>query len=548
MKSQTVLAHVVLYFPVVLLVCFLIYPVSAVIMRGVTSGFGTSIIDVLSSPITLKAFVFSAYQAGISTLVAVALGLPGAYLLTRLRFRGKSIVRAAMVIPFVLPPIVVVVGFLQMFGPYGFVDTFAMTILGSRTSILNLASGITGIVLAHAFYNVPLVILMVSASLERLSPDIEESAEILGASTMQKFRRIIVPHILPALLASAILTYLFCFTSFPIVLSLGGGLLSTLEVRIWYAFRVFDYSAASSLALVQILITIALAFSYYRLGGSRDYVSVTTSRIRQLGIEELGSRQAASAIGYVLILLVLVAGPIIAIVRASVYDPVTQVYTWSGFASLLSVGLGGGLVPLVNSVFYAGTSTMLAVVLGLPLAYLHRRSGFAPSTLSSMATFLPLGVSAITLAYGLMLCVVVPLGLSVNPWPAIVLAQTMIGLPFSARSIEIALRNISPALLDQADLLGASRLQKLFFVELPLLAPGILVGAVFAFAMAIGEMSATYFIALPQNFTLTVAIYQDLAVRKFVQAGAAALVLVAVCLVAFLIIDRVTGKQSGGIL
>jgi ABC-type Fe3+ transport system permease subunit len=152
------------------------------------------------------------------------------------------------------------------------------------------------------------------------------------------------------------------------------------------------------------------------------------------------------------------------------------------------------------------------------------------------------------MAYGLMLYVVVPLGLSINPWPAIVLAQTMIGLPFSARSIEIALRNIDPALLDQADLLGASRLQRLFFIELPLLAPGILVGAVFAFAMAIGEMSATMFIALPQNATLAVSIYQNLDRRKFVQAGAAAFVLVVVCLIAFLVIERVTGKQSGGVL
>jgi ABC-type Fe3+ transport system permease subunit len=130
----------------------------------------------------------------------------------------------------------------------------------------------------------------------------------------------------------------------------------------------------------------------------------------------------------------------------------------------------------------------------------------------------------------------------------IVVAQTIIGLPFSARSIEIALRSIDPSLLDQADLLGASRLQKLFFVELPLLAPGILVGAVFAFAMAIGEMSATLFIALPQNVTLAVAIYQNLGVRKFVEAGAAALVLVLVCLIAFLAIDRMTGRVSGGTL
>ena len=147
-----------------------------------------------------------------------------------------------------------------------------------------------------------------------------------------------------------------------------------------------------------------------------------------------------------------------------------------------------------------------------------------------------------------MRAIAVPLGLSTNPWPLIVVAQTVVGLPFSARAIEISLRNIDPNLIEQADILGASRFQRLFFVELPLLAPGILVGGVFAFAMAIGEMSATLFIALPQNYTLAVAIYQYLGVRKFVEAGAAALVLVLVCLAAFLIIEKVSGEDAGGAL
>ena len=161
---------------------------------------------------------------------------------------------------------------------------------------------------------------------------------------------------------------------------------------------------------------------------------------------------------------------------------------------------------------------------------------------------LPLGISSITVAYGLMTAIAIPTGLNINPWPIIVLAQTIIGLPFTARSIEISLRNVDPLLIEQADALGASRLQKLFFVELPLLAPGILVGAAFAFAMAIGEMSATLFIALPQNFTLAVAIYDNLSVRKFVEAGASALILVITCIVAFLMMEKVSEGSVGGAL
>ena len=157
-----------------------------------------------------------------------------------------------------------------------------------------------------------------------------------------------------------------------------------------------------------------------------------------------------------------------------------------------------------------------------------------------MLTLLPLGISSITMAYGLMIAIAVPLGLSINPWILFVIAQTIIGIPFSARAIEIALAKIDPAIIEQADSLGSSRIQRFFFVELPLLAPGIIVGAIFAFAMGIGEMSATMFLAREINYTLAVIIYRDLAIRKFVEAGASALMLVAICVIASITIERLS--------
>ncbi|MFW9920764.1 MAG: ABC transporter permease subunit, partial [Candidatus Thorarchaeota archaeon] len=134
------------------------------------------------------------------------------------------------------------------------------------------------------------------------------------------------------------------------------------------------------------------------------------------------------------------------------------------------------------------------------------------------------------------------------PWPLIVVAQTMIGIPFSARAIEIAKSKIGPYILEQAESLGANSLHKMFYVELPLLAPGILVAAVFSFAMAIGEMSATIFLASTQNITLAISIYRDLAIKKFAEAGAASLLLVAVCIIAFLLIERLSENGYRGAL
>ncbi len=541
LSARGLARYAVIAFPLLLLTVFILYPVLIVTVQGFISG--TPFIEVIASPLIQFTIMFTFGQAILSTILAVLIGLPGAFLIARLRFRGKSLVKAMMIVPFVLPPIVVVVGFLQMFGPYGVIDSILMWFQGSSSSVFNLATGVPGIVLAHTFYNVPLVLLLVSASLERLNPEIEESAEILGATPLQRLRRITLPHIMPSLLAASVLTFMFCFMSFPIVLSFGQGVYMTIEAQIYNAFRIFDYGQASSLTLIQMIVTLSLAFVYVQLGRRENDAGPTTT-IKTTTFSRFKLGEKCLIAGYLTLIVVLVLGPITTIARASVFDPIAQRYTIDGFTNLFT----SGSWYLINSLFYAGLATLFAVVLGIPLAIAMRSRSKSIPTLASTMILLPLGISSVTVAYGLVLVIAVPLGLVTNPWPIIVVAQTIIGLPFSARAIEIAMSKIDPALLEQADSLGASRIQRLLYVELPLLAPGILVGGVFAFAMAIGEMSATLFIALPQNYTLAVAIYDYLGVRAFVEAGAAALVLVIICVVAFLVMERISEGSTGGAL
>ncbi|TFF91555.1 iron ABC transporter permease [Candidatus Thorarchaeota archaeon] len=546
MEKREVVEYAVVAIPLILLGLFILYPVLLVLFRGIVFGPGRTPFETLESVLTQRVIGFTIFQAFFSMLLSLIFGIPGAFILARLRFRGKNIVRAAMIVPFVLPPIVVVVGFLSMFGEYGILDLFMMSLIGSTESVLDLATGFTGIILAHVFYNVPLVVLMVSASIQRLRPELEESAELLGAGRLQRFRHIILPHLAPALLASASLVFLFCFMSFPIVLALGGAGYSTIEVEIYKSFIYFDYGRASTLALIQLLVTLTVALLYFWFGRAERTRADKTAYVKTVSLCDLSTMEKAAAAAYSIALALLVSGPILAIGHAAFFDPSRGEYTLRGIQNLFAAGIGGGLVPLTNSLFYAGIATLFAVVLGIPLAYAQRARKKELAGLTSFMTLLPLGISSITIAYGLMVAVAVPLRLSTSPWPIIILAQTIVGLPLSARSIEISLNDIDQNILNQADSLGSSRFQRLFFVELPLLAPGIMVGAVFAFAMAIGEMSATLFIAFPQNITLPVSIYQHLGQPgEFVKAGAEALVLAISCFVAFLAIERISGESAG---
>ncbi len=535
----------VISIPLLLLIGFIVYPVVYVILRGLLLELDTNPFEVLTSVLTYRAFTFNIVETLLSVGLTVLLGLPGAFLFSKIKFRGKGIVQALLIVPFILPPIVVVVGFIRVFGSNGWLDSIAMQMLGSSTSIIDLSSGLVGIVLAHAFYNIPLVILMVSASLNQLDSELEESAEILGATTFQKYRRIILPHILPSLLVASLLTALFCFVSFPIVLTLGESRYKTLEIMIYDSFLAVDYGRASAIAMVQIIITLMIAYSYFRISKKVTQEGSSSPFSKKVSLGELTLKTKAVLLFYFSILIVLVAGPIIAIIQAAFYNPYSHEYTLSGIENVFSSGTMGGLTPLINSIVYASLATILAVLLAIPLAYSRRyRFSWIPEV-STMLVLLPLGISSITLAYGLMIAIAVPLEII---WPVIVIAQTLIGLPFCAKSIESSVMKMDEALLEQADILGASRMQRLLYVELPLLTPGIVVGAVFAFAMAIGEMSATLFIAHPQNYTLAVVIYTYLSARRFVDAGAAALILVIACVLSFIIIDRLSESSFGEVI
>jgi thiamine transport system permease protein len=546
LSASISLRHLILALPFVLLVLFLVYPVAVVLLQGLLSGPGSSFSEVVQSVVTQRIFIFTVSEATLSTALALVIGVPGAIILAKLRFKGKILAKALLTVPFIMPPIVVVVGFLEVFGSGGIVDGFLMWLLHSQTSVFNLAYGYTGIVLAHAFYNIPLFLLLVSASLERLDPELEEVAEILGATPSSKFTKLVVPHIKSSVLAASILTFLFCFMSFPIVLALGQGNYATLEVQIWNAFRFFDYGEAASLALIQLIITLALAYAYVRAGQAERKHAGRTAYSKTIQFSSLTRKRQVMIGIYAIVLGILVVGPMVAILRASVYDPNSGGLTLRGFANLFNASAGGDYLALVNSLFYAGLATVFSVAIGLLLAYAQHSRGRVVPQATSMLSLLPLGVSAITIAYGLMIAIAVPLGMSSNPWPLIIIAQTLIGVPFSYRAIELAQSKIDPSLIELADSLGASRFHRLFFVEIPLLLPGILVAAIFSFSMAIGEMSATIFLATPENITLTILIYRDLAIRKFVEAGAASLLLVTICIAAFVILEKVSENGYGG--
>ncbi len=505
-------------------------------------------------PIRKGLFGFTAYQAALSTVASVALGLPAAYVLANYEFRGRRTLRSLTILPFVLPGIMVAVGFYAMFG---------------RTGTLNQGLGILGlgpipfiewnplaiVIVAHAFYNAPLVARVTVAAWESVDARSVETARSLGASPRRAFRDVVVPQLLPAVLTGALLTFIFTFMTFPIVLALGGLQLATVEVWIYDRVRRLAYSEAATLAVLETLLSLALTYAYLRYESAQSGLArAATAPSRTPLFPDLRtalSPRRLAIVGYGLVALVVFVGPLASLVVGSVTDG--SGFTLAHYAFLLERQLEGASyqtlpwIAIRNSLLFGVATLAVAVPMGVVVSVVTVRAGRGGTIVDTLA-MLPLAVSGVVFGLGLLQGLVFGVSLpggwrfQVTGGVAIVAAHAVAAYPFVTRNVSPLLSTLDPALVESARALGASRYRALRDVELPLVASGIVAGAAFAFAISIGEFSSTVLLASgSQTYTMPVAVERYLG-RRSGPAIAMGTVLLVVTAASFVVVDRVGGR------
>lgn len=493
-------------------------------------------------------FGFTVWQALLSTLASLLLGLPGAYVLARFEFPGRRTVESLTAVPFVLPSIMVAVGFVAAFGTNGPLNEL-LRALGLPT--LELLFTLPAIIVAHAFYNAPLVTRIVAASWESVDARAVETARSLGASPHRAFWDIVVPQLLPAISTAALLAFIFTFMSFPIVLALGGLRLATVEVWLFDRIRQLKLTEAAALAVIETVVTLGLTYVYLRYeaqASGTDRSVAPLSRDRLFG--EFDLKQGGVALYGVVVVLVFVL-PIASMLVESVTGP--NGLTARYYEYLLQREAAAGTVQtrpgvaVGNSLLFGIGTLLLAVPMGVVVAFLTTRDG-AASLLVGTATMLPFAISGVVVGFGLLNGLVFGVDLfghrlAVTGPVAIVAAHAVGAYPFVVRNVAPLLGNLDRRLVESARALGATRGRALVDVELPLVAPGLAAGAAFAFAISIGEFDSTVILAEGSgSYTMPVAVERFLTDRTLGPATAMGTVLLAVTAAAFVVIDRVGGR------
>lgn len=512
-----------------LAVCFA-YPVGSILVRGFHDGSG---VDVLRRSSTGRLLRFTLGQAALSTVVTLAVGLPAAWATARVRLPGRRLLRAGLIVPFVLPTLVVGAALQAVF------ERFSLPLDGT----------VAAIVLAHAMLNTAVVIRIVGGSWALLDPQAEEAARVLGASWWRVTRDVTLPRLAPALWSATGIVFLFCFTSFGVILTVGGPTHPTLETEIWrYATQRTDFTTAAALAVVQLATVVALLAVTNRL---ERRIAATAVR-RPVPPRPAGTARrrlaVAAALGPAVTLLVV---PLAVLVERSLATGDGYgLASYRGLAHTTTSGLFVAPLDAVgNSLRNAAWATAVAVVVGGLASVLVVHAGRRRGRLLDLALMIPLGTSAVTIGFGILLALGrPPLDLR-SSWVIVPLAQALVGLPFVARAVIPALRSVDPRQREAASVLGASPGRVRLAVDGPVVARGLLVGAAFAFAVSLGEFGATSFLARPEAPTVPIAMFRLLGrpgAALHGQAMALGTVLAVLTALSVLVIERLRPKDALG--
>ncbi|MBN1219952.1 MAG: iron ABC transporter permease [Anaerolineae bacterium] len=506
----------------------------------------TALRKLAATPYLAKTLWFTTWQATLSTLLTLAAAWPAAYIFARYHFPGKSLLQALTTIPFVLPTIVVANAFTALLGPRGALNQWLMTLFQVDTPPLQLQHTIWIILLAHIFYNYTIVLRLVGGFWANLDPKLGEAGKMLGASSWHAFWQITFPLLAPAIGAAALLVFIFCFTSFGVILILGGPRFATLEVEIYQqAVYLFNLPVAAILSLIQIVFIFALMTTFTRLQAHASRPLDLQSR-KSIQHAPENWREQLLVWGNVGVMVMLLGTPLIVLaLRSLTITGQPSLVAYQALVANTPQNRDLFFVPpseaITNSLTFAGGTVILAVLLGLMVTVALGRGKVKRGSNLDAIFMLPLATSAVTLGFGYIITMnQPPLNLRTSPL-LIVIAHTLVALPFVARSLLPALRSIQPTLREAAATLGASPIQTWREIDLPIASRALLVGAVFAFTISMGEFGATVFIARPDTPTMPTAIFRFFSqpgLLNYGQALAMSTLLMLVCVIGFVAIER----------
>ena len=516
------LAYSVFALTALFFACFFVWPIIQILKGGFLDADGeltfAYVFAVLADPVYLQGLGNSFLIAVNTTSLAIAIGLPLAFISDRFNFPGKVALTSLVLVPMILPPFVGAIGIKQIFGQYGAFNAllWKLGILEQGATIdWFAAGGFWGISVVQALSLYPIIYLNAVAALANIDPAMEEAAENLGCTGFRKFFRITMPLITPGLFAGATIVFIWSFTELGVPLIFDFARVT--PVQIFYGLKdiggnPFPY------ALVAIMLVTTVAF--YAIGkglfGRKAYAMMAkaTSSGGARNLPRMGALLCTAAFtGVTLIAVLPHVGVILVAFSNDWYSSVVpHTLTLDNFRIALSHDLTVDAIR--NSLKYASISTVVDVVLGIAIAYVVVRTKIPGRQVLDAMAMLPLAVPGLVMAFGYLamsqegrfFSFINPVN---DPTVLLIVAYSVRRLPFVVRSAAAGFQQTSETLEEAAQNLGCPPLKSTFKITLPLITANLIAGALLAFAFAMLEVSDSLILAQKQVFyPITKAIFE----------------------------------------
>ncbi|MDG1188891.1 MAG: iron ABC transporter permease [Ilumatobacter sp.] len=474
--------------PSVGLAVFYVWPLLTLSYRAID---GDAVQTTLGRRATWEVAWFTLWQAVVSTLMTLVVGLAPAYIVARFNFRGRQLLLGLITALFVLPTVVMGAAFLALL-PDG------------------MNQSIAAVIAAHVVFNLAVVVRTVGPLWEQLPSDMEGAAATLGASPWRVFTMITLPLIRPALVAASSIVFIFTFTSFGVVRVIGAAGTRTLEVEVWrQAIQLGDIRTAVVLSILQMVMLAAVVVWSSR--AQRRYsqplgLEPSARRMPRRGSE----RRQVALIG--ITSFAVCGAPLFALAARSFSTPSGwSIAAWTQLGRAeVRPGIRLGIDPLDavrNSVENALWATLFAVVIGA-LASLAIAAARNTGRFLDVGMMLPVGTSAVTIGFGMLITFdQAPYDWRAEWW-LVPIGHALVAVPFVVRATVGVLRSVDPQLHAAAATLGASPTRAWRTVVMPFLWRPLTVGATLAAAISLGEFGATSFLSRSDSETVPIAIEQ----------------------------------------
>ncbi len=530
------------------LLCFY-FPLFKMLKEAFTTSSGNFTLNefkkIFNESYNLNVIIFTFKEAFTSALFTLILGLPGAYIISHYKFKGKSFLVSLTTVPFVLPSLLVALGFIILFGDSGFLNKFLMDVFHFKQP-LHILYSFSAIILVHTFYNFPVVLRIIGGTWAGITDKYDFAAKSLGAKPLQVFFRVTMPLLLPAIISSFSLVFLYCFLSFSIILIIGGAKFATIEVSIYTYYNMFsDFKMGSALATFQALFSLLVIYTYLKVSDIFKTGNIEKSIVEAPSIVN-NKKTLFLSLVYLVVIFFLIIAPIFVVIVYAFFDPFSSKFTFENFIKLFGTNytylLGTSFSRVIlNSFTFALLTLFLSNLLALLGSY-GLKTNFKGKNFLVSILMLPLATSPITIALSFIIFFRSPFDLINTPMP-ILIAHTLLAFPFSLRSLLPAVQSTSDSFVFASRSLGYSRLKSFLKIDLNLFKNVLITSSIFSFAISFGEFGATFMLYMPRFTTIPIALYRFLSGRHYGEASALGSIFAVVNIVSFILIERFHGNK-----